>query len=230
MKTKLFALAAVLALGVAPAHAQYMVDDGSGELAAGRFESTPWSYLWGVNYVALDGANVITSVEVCFGNGSPALSNPSLNGDSVTAFVASVNADGTLAQGGILASVTGSIQDWSTDIPNVFDTPDVLLTPGTRFFVGALYHRVPGMTAEAYPARMDFGSSNSIGRSYAAYSLGGLIDPNNIEAVPSGQRGFIETWIPGDFMVRANGRPVPEPTTVCMVLAGLAALRLRKRR
>ena len=83
--------------------------------------------------------------------------------------------------------------------------------------------------ANGFPMRQDTTDPDVAGRSYVGFNAT-AIDPSNIGGIPAGQRNFIESFgLPGNWMMRANGAPVPEPATLVALGLGAAAL-IRRRR
>ena len=206
----------------APALAIYQIHDGTAENSIGLTGTTEVSFLWGTNFTAAAGEEVITSIDISFGTAA----TTNFIGNPVTVFLMRANLDGTPMQGGLLTSVGGTITSNNTFIN--FDITDTVLLVGDRFMVGAVHFRA-GATP-MFPAAIDQTAPVN-GRNYAAFLPSATIDPNNIEAVPAANRNFIENFgLPGNWLITANASPVPEPGTFVAIGLGLAGLALARRR
>jgi uncharacterized protein (TIGR03382 family) len=229
MKKLLFT--AVFAYVVAvPSFATYIIDDGTAEETIGKGLATPNSFLWGNAFTVEAGCETITSVIGSFC--SPLFPEPVLNGRSVTAFVLRTSNLNTPITGGLLASVTGVISDQATDTFITFDTPDVTLAVGDKFMVGFVHNTVAG-EVRMHPGGLDESDPDFDHRSYIAFTGPGQsqVDPNNVNAVPSNQRQFIEFFgFPGNWTVRAGCQAVPEPSAgVALAVIMLGWLSTRRR-
>ena len=201
------------ALGLQPvAHArsfQYAHDDGAGLVNIGPvFDG---QLLWGNYFFAQPGAAWITTISVAFGNIAP--------GRDVTLLLfedPDDDADPSNAQ--LLTTASGL-----TALPQSNAYIDFAITPtevSGGFFVAALM----SYSAGEAPARLD--ESTNSGFSWIAAD--GVIDPDDLSG------SFIwfnmqNNAIPGTWMVRATGKPVPAPGWALALAALLPAAQRRRR-
>jgi hypothetical protein len=135
--------------------------------------------------------------------------------------------DGILDQGGVLGLLNSTVMGANTHAFVTYDLTDVTFNVGDGFVVGAVW---ASNSPDFYVAAMDWTLPHYLGRSYAGVGPTGSVDPNDINAIP--EQGFVESFnIPGNFMLRANCGPVPEPATVvAMAMGSLAVLRRRAKK
>jgi hypothetical protein len=95
------------------------------------------------------------------------------------------------------------------------------------FHVGVILRNQPGFT---FPAAYDFTPPHASGFSTAG-TFNGTIDVTNLASIPPENFGTIEDLLghPGNWLIRANGVPIPEPVGL-MIPIGLALLSRRPRR
>lgn len=214
MRTFSLALFTALTLPlVASADVVYQIDDGTAELTVGidPGEDT----IWMNTFPVAPGGERITSISAAFGR--PGLPQ-SLNGLVVTALLYE-DPDGGSPQNAVLkASADGVISLANTNLFNSFP-----ITPT----------EVHGNMAVAILFRNETGSNRPIsaldrtppdlaGRSWTGFTENGMNEANLL-SIPAGQFMTIEGFgFPGNFMVRANGTPVPEPGVATMIAVVVA--------
>jgi hypothetical protein len=213
---------AFLACAIGSASAsQYVIDDGTVESALGVSGSDPFQILWTNSFVIEAGCETITGIDIMLGVNSNVLSN----GRPLTLFIGSdANQDGILDQGGVLSQLFSTVQGASTHTFVTYDLSDVTFNVGDGFVVGAVW---ASTSTERFVADLDRTAPHFARRSYFGIELGGTIDPNDINAI--GFQNFVENiGVDGNFMLRANCGPVPEPATVvALAMGSLAVLRRR---
>ena len=219
-----FLVAAMVAALATGAFAQYVIDDGSGETGVGAGDV----FLgWSNSFTSVAGSEVITSIDVSFGH--PTGAQVDMTGRTVNVFLMrDTNLDGVPdLTGGVLASTSGTIASYfhPTGLFQNFNIADTFVAAGSGF--AALV--TIDSDANAFPMRQDQTDPDISSRSWVAFNAT-AINANNLAAIPVGQRGFIESFgLPGNWMIRANGAPVPEPASMIALGLGAAAL-LRRRR
>lgn len=203
---------------------QYLIDDGTMENAIGLTGTTIFDQFWTNSFVAIAGCEVVTGIDMMTGFAGGNISN----GSPITLFIgADANLDGILDQGGVLSFVNTTVQGANSLAFHTYDLPDWTFNVGDGFVVGALWTNT---ATERFISSIDTDAPHFFGRSYIGFDAGGAIDLNNINAVPGGNRNFIENFgFNGNWMIRANCEPVPEPATLAVLGMGALAL-LRRRR
>lgn len=208
------------AIGSASA-SQYVIDDGTPDLALGVLNGR--ELLWTNSFVIEEGCETITGIDIMLG----IISSPIPNGVPITLFIgADANIDGILDQGGVLSLLNSTVMGASTETFVTYDLADVTFNVGDGFVVGAVW--APN-APDLFAACVDLTPPTFLRRSYVASGPAGTIDPNNINAIPS-QRFYegIFPDFPGNFLLRANCDPVPEPATVvALAMGSLVVLRRR---
>lgn len=192
--------------------ATYMLDDGTAEDSIGL---TAGGNLLCLNSFAITaGNNVITSISIAWG--TPAFSDPSINGLSYTAVLWSdPNNDGSPTDAVVLATGAGVVANQGTNtFLTTTITPTTVLT--ANFFVGFVINHAQGQ----FPAAFDQTAPTFANRSFV--SIGGNI--NNLgDAFPIEDAGLVGNWL-----IRADA--VPEPSTFALGGLGLAGLMFLRRR
>lgn len=212
-------LTATLATGRSHAQVVYQYDDGQTDDSVGvSGGATPYDIIWLNRFPVQPGGEVITRIRASFGRPLDPNVN-TYNGRAVTALLYEDTNGGSTTDAVLRTSVPGTIQSAGL-IPSAFvefDIPDTMVTG--NFLVGILARSVP---QGSFLAAVDL--TNPVpGVSFAGFQIGTSINENNLASIPAGQYGSIESFgLPSqNWLVRAEGRAVPEPGS--LVLVGLAA-------
>jgi hypothetical protein len=217
-------------IGGQPDVDEYKRDDGTIENSIGfnQAATAVTDFAWMQKYTVTAGQERITHIRAAFG--SPL----TMNGRPVVARLWSdPNNDGNPTDAQSIASVPGVILgaqtappvggQWGAPTFVTFDIPDTDLAVGQNFFVGIHMNLVgPG-----FPAAVDQTPPlPGPGIQWAAFASPGPLNPNAMVGVTD-----ISTiaGLGGDWLVRANAVPIPEPTSMALLgVAGLLGLRRRR--
>jgi hypothetical protein len=227
------AIAALLVGAEAKAGYTYSVDDGSSEEVRGFGPMPGFSVFWANEFTAVPGNNLITSISIAFG--SPIQTGSTVVGTPVVLYLFR-DANGLAIPDNpiLLASATTTVQAPDS---NTFITASIAPTlVSGNFFVGALVSGFP--ENGTFPMGFDTTSPQNHSYSAAFTSVVGLgllpslgYDPNNV--FPRDENKFGPAH-DGNFLLRANGAAVPEPSSFAMcgiaAVVGLAVTRVRRRR
>src|SRR3954465_5704169 len=195
----------------------YVYDDGSSERGIGIDPGE--DSLWFNRFPVAPGGEVITSISAAFGR--PGSSN-SLNGLPIKVLLYE-DADGGAPWNAVLKqSVSGVVANANTNTLNIFNIPPTEVH-GTLLAAVLLRNR----TAEnKFIAALDQTAPTTSDASFYAYTVGDMNEADLI-TVPAGQFGTIESLNQtGNWLVRANGTPVPEAgaiTALALAAAGCNA-------
>jgi hypothetical protein len=207
--------------------ANYLIDDGTSDDSVGLNSTSPQDFLWLNTFPTVPTAERIDSVSVVFG--TPLFPTGATNGTPVRILVYNDPTGGDPSDSVLVANVPGVVGNANTNTFNTYLIPGGAVV-GANFAVGVL---MPNSTAPAnpFPAGLDETDPDLAQRSWTAFGAGGTIDPANLAAIPATNKGYIESFgLPGNWMVRAHGVPVPEPTSLALLGLGGSMLCIRRRR
>lgn len=200
----------------------YRYDDGIPDNAIGVALSGQFDNIWLSRYFRHPAFPVITSVDVAFGFGF----NHGLQVGSPLEIVVYEDPTGGDARDAVLVRhVHGTVQDPEFAQFNRFEIP-AYVAPNF-FHVGVVLRAHPGFT---YPVAVDYTPPFSDGASTIGW-VADTVDITDLSRIPAGQYGthFALLGREADWLVRANGVPIPEPATSAMVLLSLLLLVHRQR-
>jgi hypothetical protein len=238
MKIRMLRLAFAMAIVLTGAetgagYTTYSVDDGTAEENRGCGPTPGYSVFWANEFTAIPGNNLITSISVAFG--SPVIRGGAIAGTPVE-FYLFRDASGLATPNNpiLLASVSTTVQSPDS---NTFITASIAPTlVSGNFFVGAL---VSGFPANGtFPMGFDTTSPQNHSFSAAFTSVVGLgllpslgYDPSNVFPVNENKFGPAHD---GNFLIRATGVSVPEPSSLALYGIGgfvvLAVAQVRRKR
>lgn len=225
MNTKVILAVALLA-GTATVHAfEYRSDSGDSQNAYGL--GNGGNFAWMQQFTVNGADTMITAIQLAFGLTETGFSSGVVAGTPFNVYVWRGTPTGTGANAPtLLATASGTVNSGSIDT-DVFQNVAInaTITGTTNFFIGASMNTgvnvFPGAIQETAT-----GSYPLLDNSwYAGSSSAGGFDPNNI----SGGLGLFNIN-DGNFLIRAQASPVPEPATMATLAAALGALALRRRK
>lgn len=209
------------------------LDDGSAEGAVGVAVQNARQFLW-FNRFSPPGNFDLDAVEVLF------LPDPRMAVGDAIQIAIYVDADGNPANGAALArTLDAAIQALDGVTPSVYPVdPPVFVPAGSDLLVGVVPRFITsGVTPPTFPAAIDTGLSQ--GRSWLAIWGGDPPDPPQLTPAPGQYFGLIDSFQPGNWMIRAAGGAPPVQAipalgplgaaALAFALAALAARRLRRR-
>jgi len=215
-------IAAIGAFANAPVRAavQYTLDDGTAERAIG-IDPGEDSLLFNRFDVA-PGGEVITSISVAYGRpGSTSV----LNGLPVSILLYEDPDGGDPFNAVLLQSVGAIVANANTNTLKVYAIPP---TEVHGSFLAAMLYRNT-TTVNKFIGALDEQPPVASNASYYGYAVG--MDETSLSSIPEGQFGTIESIdLPGNWLVRANGEPVPEPSSVLLIAAAAMRALIRPRR
>jgi hypothetical protein len=211
-------VALILSANSSSADVTYVYDDGTAERAIGidpgedsllfnRFEVAP-------------GGEVINSISVAYGRpGSTSV----LNGLSVSILLYEDPDGGDPFNAVLRRSVSATVANANSNTFNVYPIPPTevhgTFLPAMLFRNTTVVNRFIGALDQTLPHTSD--------ASFYGYAVG--LDETNLSSIPAGQFGTIESiGFPGNWLVRANGQPIPEPA-LSLLFPGLAIMWKRRR-
>ncbi|NDJ16593.1 PEP-CTERM sorting domain-containing protein [Myxacorys almedinensis] len=243
MLTAAFVFAASMGGLAASPHAQaavlYQIDDGKSEAGVGISDTTCSletgtaiaDFIWLNQFEVREGTNTIDGVSIAWGtpaaiapcSGQPLPQSGLTEGLAAKVLVYEERGDGTLQ---LLAQQDTPIANPGTDafFDVRFDTPARL--QGKTFYVGAL---LPNQLQNQFPAALDSrdrsGQPNSRNQSYLAFNpfFPQRADYDYSVITPT-------LYSDGNFLIRASGQRVPEPSVAIALLTIAAGAVILKKR
>jgi len=200
----------------------YLYDDGTVENGVGIGGTTPFDIIWLNRFTVQPGGEIITDIQAAFGSPSD---TRNYNGLPLTLLVYSDIDGGGPGNASLLTSFNTTVTNGNTGILNSYDITDTLI-PTTEFWVAVLMANLPG--GAGFVAAIDQTLPHTAGVSYAGFTSGVAIDPNNLGAIPATNIGTIEGFnLAGNWALRASA--VPAPGSIALLgLGGLLAARRRR--
>lgn len=192
----------------------YAIDDGTAERAIGidPGEDT----LWFNTFPVQSGGEVIDSISVAYGR--PNLGQ-ALNGLNVLVLLYEDQDGGDPFNAVFKTSVNAVTANANTNILNTYPITPIEVH-GT--FLAAVIFR-NRTTVNRFISASDETAPTLPNRSYYGFTVGDM-NQSDLSSIPISQRGTLESIIPGNWLVRAHGVPVPEPTLAasfaCLGLCG----------
>jgi hypothetical protein len=230
LKKLLTAIAIVAAVkvggvGFAPsgwaADVNYVIDDGSAERALGIDPGE--DVIWFNTFPVQPGGEVIDSISASYGR--PGLAG-TLNGFPITILVYE-DADGGDPFNAVLkTSTTSTIANANTNTLNLYSLNPTEVH-GT-LLAAVLFRNTTTVSKFITPS--DETAPTLAGRSFFGFTVDDL-NQNDLSTIPLANRGTSEgVGFPGNWLVRAHGVPVPEPTTASSAMCAVLACVARRRR
>lgn len=219
----LVAIALLVAPAVAGADVLYSVDDGTAELGLGIDSGE--DMVWMNRFPVQSGGEVITSISAAYGRpGGQTIPN----GLAVSILLYQDTNGGSPFDATLLREIPAFTANCNTNILNDYPIPATAVS-GDLIAAVMLRNRT-GVTLFLAPLDRTAPSFND--SSFFAYNVG--LDQFNLETVPLANRGTTESLgAAGNFLLRANGTAIPEPTTIvfatCAALTYGAAIRRSRR-
>jgi hypothetical protein len=213
---------------VPPSGPDYILDDGTAEDAVGITGTNPFDIVWLNRFPVQAGGEIIESISIAYG--SPGNTSTGYNANTPVEVLLYEDANGGSPTDAVLkASVTGTTQNVNNNVFVEYDIPDTLIS--NTLLVGVVVRNLPG--GNAFIAAIDETDPTFNNRSFAGFTTTGTTpaSPLNINNLASlgANFGSIDSFgLPGNWLIRAKGRPVPEPTVLGLLGAG-AVLGLRRR-
>ena len=207
-------------------NAQYLIDDGTSDDSVGLNSTTPFDIVWLNTFTVVPGAEKIVSVSVVFG--TPLFPGGATNGTPIRILLYNDPTGGDPSDGQLLENVGGVVQNADTNNFATYNLAGSVPASG-NFAVGVLMPAAVN-PANPFPAGLDETDPDLAGRSWIGFGTANTVAAGNLAgSIPVGQRDFIENFgLPGNWMVRANGVAVPEPTS--LALLGVGGLLVARRR
>lgn len=212
-------------VGFAPsgwaADVTYTIDDGSAERALGIDPGE--DVIWFNSFPVQAGGEMIDSISASYGR--PGLTG-ALNGFPISILLYEDTDGGDPFNAVLKQSLNSTIANGNTNTLNVYD-----LTPteihGT-LLAAVLFRNTTAVSKFITPS--DETAPTFAGRSFFGFTVDDL-NQNDLSTIPLANRGTAESaGFPGNWLVRAHGTPVPEPTCAIAALALILPCAARRRR
>lgn len=214
---------------VIPTGGTYSMDDGTAEDSIGVTGTGTFDMVWLNRFPVQSGGEKITDVQVAFGNPGNT-STGVTNGAPVDILLYEDVNGGSPTDAVLKATVSGTVQNINSNSFVNFDMPDTVIN-GT-LVVGALMRNLPNNNA--FIAGIDQTDPDLSNRSFLGFTTATTtppspLDPNNLGSMGANFGSTDSFGLPGNFLIRATGVPVPEPTSLgALALAGVFGLRRRR--
>jgi hypothetical protein len=212
--------ACLLSLPAARADILYGYDDGSSELGLGI---DPGEDALNFNrFTVAPGGEIINSISVAYGRpGSTSI----LNGLPVSILLYEDVDGGSPFDAVLLRSISATVANANTNLLNDYPIPPTEVH-GT-FLAAFLFRNRTG--TNRFIGAVDRTAPHVSDASFYGYTIGDMNEAD-LSSIPVTQRGTLESLnFPGNFLIRANGQPVPEPAAA-LVLVTLVPLTVRRGR
>ncbi len=211
-----------------PEVVNYLYDDGTVDDGIGITGTNPFDIIWLNRFDVQPGGEIITDIKVAIG--SPSDTRP-YNGLPISILLYNDSNGGSVTDAVLVnsARIDTTVANANTGLLNTYDIPDTLVS--TQFLVGALMRNLPG--GQGFVAGFDDTPPSTTDASFAGFTVGAPpLNESDLASIPSGQFGTIEGFgLPGNWVVRATGIMVPEPTSLgllAMLGLGLSAAMRRR--
>lgn len=192
---------------VGTAQAEYRIDDGMAETRVGISSgSDPKTLAWLNRFTVQAGRETIIDISIAFGDVP--------DGSPVTVYLwDDPNQDGDPSDALVLSSAAGVSANSDTNVFNLYDIPDVPLTVGDFFFVGAIMD----MTGSQKPGRLDTDGSDDPPATFppnnhaflAGATNGSGVDANDLDGAQIPVMLVSSTPIgDGNWLIRASDNGV----------------------
>jgi hypothetical protein len=212
-------------VGFAPsgwaADVTYSIDDGTAERALGIDPGE--DVIWFNTFPVQAGGEVIDSISASYGRVGL---GGALNGFPITILLYEDTDGGDPFNATLKTSLTTTIANANSNTLNVYN-----LTPtevhGT-LLAAVLFRNTTTVSKFITPS--DETAPVFAGRSFFGFTVDDL-NQNDLSTIPLANRGTPEgVGFPGNWLVRAHGVPVPEPTIGVAAIAAFLACAARRRR
>ena len=212
-------------VGFAPsgwtADVTYSIDDGSAERALGIDPGE--DVIWFNTFPVQAGGEVIDSISASYGR--PGLTG-ALNGFPITILLYEDTDGGDPFNATLKTSINSIIANANSNTLNTYN-----LTPteihGTML-AAVLFRNTTAVSKFITPS--DETAPSLAGRSFFGFTVDDL-NQNDLSTIPLANRGSPEgIGFPGNWLVRAHGVPVPEPTGALFALSTIIPYIARRRR
>jgi hypothetical protein len=225
MKLSLVAgLVAAMALPVfAQADVLYSVDDGTAEDSVGIGGAGTSDVVFLNRFNVAAGGEFINSISIAFGTPTAA-DTMAYNGRAIQVLLYGDPDGGSTTNATLLQNVAGVISSSGTDTFVTYNIPSTLVTGS--FLVGFAAFDQPN--GNSYLIGWDNQVPHTSNTSFAGFAVSPAnLDLNNLGALGGNYNTAEGFGLPGNWLIRANGTPVPGPGA--LALLGLACVRSRRR-
>lgn len=223
-------LAGAVLLGAGSAHAfEYRSDSGDSQNSLGV--TGGGQIAWWQQFTVNGADSMITAIQLTFGltlTGFP--SNTPANAPFTVYVWKGTPTGAGVDTPTLLASAAGTVSAGSIDT-DVFQTVAINanITGTSNFFIGASMNHGSGVTPASLQ-QTGTGSFPILNNSWVgAYAANGF-NPNNFGVQNTDFFRNSDIGFSGNWLIRAQASPVPEPATMATLAAAMGALALRRRK